>query len=48
MATGYEDKFDSFSLDNQYIQFVLEYKAYSDNTMLNRWLVDASIAQRLH
>ena len=45
LATGYEDKFDGFILDNQDIKFVLEYKAYSENTMLKRCLVDASIAQ---
>ena len=46
LATGYEDKFDGFILDNQDIKFVLEYKAYSENTMLKRCLVDASIAQK--
>jgi len=45
LATGYEDKFDGFIIDNQDIKFVLEYKAYSENTMLKRCLVDASIAQ---
>ncbi len=45
LSTGYEDKFDGFILDNQDIKFVLEYKAYSENTMLKRCLVDASIAQ---
>ena len=45
LATGYEDKFDGFILDNQDIKLVLEYKAYSENTMLKRCLVDASIAQ---
>ena len=45
LVTGYEDKFDGFILDNQDIKFVLEYKAYSENTMLKRCLVDASIAQ---
>lgn len=45
IAAGYEDKFDGFILDNKDIKFVLEYKAYSENTMLKRCLVDASIAQ---
>ena len=45
LAKGYEDKFDGFILDNQDIKFVLEYKAFSENTMLKRCLVDASIAQ---
>ena len=48
LATGYEDKFDGFILDNQDIKFVLEYKAYSENTMLKRCLVDASIAQTFY
>ena len=45
LTTGYEDKFDGFILNNQDIKIVLEYKAYSENTMLKRCLVDASIAQ---
>lgn len=45
MSKGYEDKFDGFIIENNKIKVVLEYKAYSENTMLKRCLVDATIAQ---
>ena len=44
-STGYEDKFDGFIIENDKIKMVIEYKAYSELTMLKRCLVDAMIAQ---
>jgi len=43
--TGYEDKFDGFIIENNKIKMVIEYKAYSELTMLKRCLVDAMIVQ---
>ena len=42
---GYEDKFDAFIIEKDKISMVIEYKAYSESTMLKRCLVDALIAQ---